>query len=53
MIETDHDMRNPADMLVLDKVAKAVFHIPGIAPGADHHPAVGHAARPQLPRVFR
>jgi RND superfamily putative drug exporter len=31
MIETDHDMRNPADMLILDKVAKAVFHIPGIA----------------------
>src|ERR1700751_1224230 len=30
MIETDHDMRNPADFLVLDKVAKAVFHIPGI-----------------------
>ncbi len=31
MIEADHDMRNPADMLVLDRVAKAVFHIPGIA----------------------
>jgi RND superfamily putative drug exporter len=31
MIETNHDMRNPADFLVLDKVAKAVFHIPGIA----------------------
>jgi len=31
MIETDHDMRNPADMLILDKVAKAVFHLPGIA----------------------
>ncbi|OBI15238.1 hypothetical protein A5712_28600 [Mycobacterium sp. E2327] len=30
MIETDHDLRNPADFLVLDKVAKAVFHIPGI-----------------------
>ncbi len=30
MIETDHDMRNPADFLVLDKVAKAIFHIPGI-----------------------
>ncbi|MDT5087850.1 MAG: putative drug exporter of the superfamily [Mycobacterium sp.] len=31
MIEADHDLRNPADMLVLDKVAKGVFHIPGIA----------------------
>src|SRR6202008_1609167 len=31
MVETDHDMRNPADMLVLDRVAKAVFHVPGIA----------------------
>ncbi|WP_068182549.1 MMPL family transporter [Mycobacterium sp. UM_CSW] len=30
MIQTDHDLRNPADFLVLDKVAKAVFHIPGI-----------------------
>jgi len=30
MIETDHDLRNPADFLVLDKVAKAVFRIPGI-----------------------
>lgn len=30
MIETDHDIRNSADFLVLDKVAKAVFHIPGI-----------------------
>jgi RND superfamily putative drug exporter len=30
LIETDHDLRNPADFLVLDKVAKAVFHIPGI-----------------------
>ncbi len=30
MITTDHDLRNPADFLVLDKVAKAVFHIPGI-----------------------
>lgn len=31
MLETDHDMRNPADMLILDRVAKAVFHLPGIA----------------------
>jgi len=31
MIETDHDMRNPAGMLVLEKVAKAVFNTPGVA----------------------
>jgi putative drug exporter of the RND superfamily len=31
MIETDHDMRNPADMLILDRVAKGAFHVPGIA----------------------
>ncbi|MGD1254745.1 RND family transporter [Mycobacterium seoulense] len=31
LIESDHDMRNPVDMLVLDKVAKAVFHSPGVA----------------------
>jgi putative drug exporter of the RND superfamily len=31
MLETDHDLRNPADMLILDRVAKAVFHVPGVA----------------------
>lgn len=31
MIEADHDLRNPTDMLVLDRVARAVFHTPGIA----------------------
>ncbi|MGH3525607.1 MAG: MMPL family transporter, partial [Mycobacterium sp.] len=31
MIETDHDMRNPADMINLERVAKAIFHTPGIA----------------------
>ncbi|TXI37369.1 MAG: MMPL family transporter [Mycobacterium sp.] len=31
MIETDHDMRNPAGLLVLEKIAKAVFHTPGVA----------------------
>jgi len=30
MIETDHDMRNSADMLVIDKVAKNIFRIPGV-----------------------
>ncbi len=31
MVDADHDLRNPADMLVLDRVAKAVFHVPGVA----------------------
>src|ERR1700754_177858 len=31
MIESDHDMRNPSDFLVLNKLAKAVFAVPGIA----------------------
>jgi putative drug exporter of the RND superfamily len=31
MIKSDHDMRTPADMLILDRVAKGVFHVPGIA----------------------
>jgi RND superfamily putative drug exporter len=31
MVETDHDMRNPANMLVLDRIARGIFHIPGVA----------------------
>ncbi|WP_264079026.1 MMPL/RND family transporter [Mycobacterium szulgai] len=31
MIESDHDMRNSADFLVLDKLAKGIFHVPGIS----------------------
>ena len=31
MIESDHDMRTPADMIVLERVAKSVFHTPGVA----------------------
>ena len=31
MIDADHDMRNPADMLVLDKVAYNVIRVVGIA----------------------
>jgi len=30
LVETDHDVRNSADMLVVDRIAKAIFHIPGI-----------------------
>ena len=31
MLESNHDMRNPADFLVLHKVAKAIFRVPGIS----------------------
>ena len=30
LVETDHDVRNPADMFVIDRIAKAIFHTPGI-----------------------
>ena len=30
LIESDHDLRNPASMLVIDRVAKTVFHLPGV-----------------------
>ncbi|MGV0806387.1 MMPL/RND family transporter [Mycolicibacterium setense] len=30
MLEADHDLRNPADMLVIDRVAKGVVHMRGI-----------------------
>ena len=31
MVEADHDLRDSADMLILERVAKAIFHTPGIA----------------------
>ena len=31
MVESDHDLRNSADFLVIDKIAKAIFRVPGIA----------------------
>ncbi|GBE67530.1 putative membrane protein, MmpL [Mycobacterium sp. MFM001] len=31
MVESDHDMRNPADFIVLNKLAKATFRVPGIS----------------------
>ena len=31
MIQADHDMRNPADFLVLHKLAKAIFRVPGVS----------------------
>jgi RND superfamily putative drug exporter len=31
MIESNHDMRDPADFLVLDRLAKGIFRVPGIS----------------------
>jgi RND superfamily putative drug exporter len=31
MVDADHDLRNPTDMILLERVAKAVFHTDGIA----------------------
>ena len=31
MIESDHDLRNSADFLVVDRIAKRVFQVPGIS----------------------
>ena len=30
LIESDHDLRNSADFIVIDKIAKAIFRVPGI-----------------------
>lgn len=31
MVESDQDMRNPADFLVIEKIAKAIFNVDGVA----------------------
>ena len=31
LVESDHDLRNSADFLVIDKIAKAIFRVEGIA----------------------
>ncbi len=31
LVESDHDMRNSADFLILNKLAKSIFAVPGIA----------------------
>src|SRR6202790_2243970 len=30
LVETDHDVRNPADMLVIDRIARAIAHTQGV-----------------------
>ncbi|WP_043371528.1 hypothetical protein, partial [Mycolicibacterium conceptionense] len=31
LIESDHDLRNSADFLVVDRIAKRIFQVPGIS----------------------
>ena len=51
LIETDHDMRNSADMLVLDRVAKSIFQADGGRSRSGHHQAVGRPDRAHLHSV--
>ena len=42
LVETDHDMRNPADFLVLNKLAKGVSRRSRNFQGAGHNSARGN-----------
>jgi RND superfamily putative drug exporter len=46
VIQSDHDMRNPADMLNLNKLAKAVFAVQGVA-------TVQSVTRPESTQIDR
>lgn len=52
MVQTDHDLRNPADFLVLNKLAKAILAVPGIekvqAPTRPAGTPVAHSTIPYL-----
>ena len=52
LVETDHDMRNPADFLILNKLAKAVYAVPGIssvqAPTRPAGTPIAHSSIPYL-----
>ncbi len=52
MIETDHDMRNSADFISLDRVARALIRLPGVAMVQDITRPLGrpleHATIPYL-----
>ena len=52
LVESDHDMRNPADFLILESLAKAVFAIPGIssvqAPTRPAGTPIAHTSIPYL-----
>ena len=44
MIETDHDMRNSADFISLDRVARTLIRLHRRRDGAKHHQALGPGA---------
>ena len=51
MVNADHDMRNPADMLVLNAVARNVMHTEGIAMVQNITTPLGHSDSAQLDSV--
>ncbi len=51
MVEADHDLRNPADFQILNKLAKAVLAVPGISSVTVHNsgppePPIPHTSIP-------
>ncbi|WP_067976980.1 MMPL/RND family transporter [Mycolicibacter icosiumassiliensis] len=53
MVETDHDMRNSADFISLDRVAKALVRLPGVAMVQSITRPMGRALeRATLPYLF-
>ena len=51
MIESDHEIRNSADFLVLDRLAKRIFRVEGISRVQAHNSATGHAPGAHVPTV--
>ena len=51
LVETDHDVRNPADMLVIERIAKGNRPHSGGWPGAGHHQAAGSSDRAHVDPV--
>ena len=43
LLESDHDLRNPSDFLILNRVAKAILKIQGNFSGAGHNAARGNS----------
>ncbi len=52
LVEADHDLRNPTDFLILNKLAKAVYAVPGISsvqgPTRPAAGPIGHTSIPFL-----
>jgi RND superfamily putative drug exporter len=53
MVETDHDMRNSADFISLDRVAKSLIRLPGVAMVQSITRPMGRALeRAKIPYLF-